>query len=104
MDTQAQRIAELEAEVHRLRAIVEAGEVRIKRKLQVTAHRAHGINDVIREAKRRNLACFLGGLGLLARLTLACALIIGAIYLVDYVRSSGKWPGLNPDLISVKSN
>jgi hypothetical protein len=100
MDTQAQRVAELQAEVQRLRAIVEAGEVRIKRKLHVSAHRAHGVNDAIREAKRRNLACFLGGLGLLARLTLACALIIGAIYLVDYLLSSGRQPNLAPELVS----
>lgn len=92
MDAQTQRIAELEAEVQRLRAIVEAGEVRVRRKLHVSSHRVHNVNDAIRKAKRRNLADFLGGLGLLARLAIASALIVGAIYVVDYVRSSGSHP------------
>ncbi len=85
MDAQDQRIAELEAEVQRLHAALEAGEVRVKKKVRLPAHRPHSVDEVIQRERSRHLAELFGGLRLVGALVLGACLLLGAVYLTDYL-------------------
>lgn len=85
MDAKDQRIAELEAEVQRFHAALEAGELRVKKKVRLPAHRRHSVDEVIERERDRHLAELFGGLKLVGALLLGAGLFVGAIYLTDYL-------------------
>ena len=91
MDSKDQRIAELEAENQRLRALLETSEIKIRHKVRVPGHRFHSVDEVVRHEKQRHQAEFFSGLRLLARGVLAAGLVLAGVYLVQYLRQP-RWP------------
>jgi hypothetical protein len=91
MDAKDQRIAELEAEVQRLRGLLETSEIKVRHKVRVPGHRFHSVEEVVRHAERRHQAEFVSGLRLLGRGVVAAGLILAGVYLVDYL-SQPRWP------------
>ncbi len=94
MDAQTRRIAELETEVHRLHAALEHGELRVKKKVRLPSRRARSVDEVINYERSRHLAELFGGLKLVGALVLGSLLILGAVYLTDYLVHSR--PSIDP--------
>jgi hypothetical protein len=86
MKAEDQRIAELEAEVNRLRALLAGAELRIKHKVRRPGHRPASVAEAVQRARREHLRELLGGLGLLGRVVLVAALLLAGLYLVDHLR------------------
>jgi hypothetical protein len=91
MDSKDQRIAELEAEVQRLRALLETSEIKVRHKVRVPGHRFHSVDEVVRHEERRHQEEFFGGLRLLARGVFAAGLVLAGVYLVQHLRQP-RWP------------
>jgi len=91
MDSKDQRIAELEAEIQRLRALLETSEVKVRHKVRVAGHRFHSVEEVVRHEEQRHQAEFFGGLRLVGRGVVAAGLILAGVYLVDHLRQP-RWP------------
>ena len=75
MDSKDQRIAELEAEVQRLRALLETSEIKVRHKVRLPGHRFHSVEEVVRHEQRKHRDEFLGGLRLLGSGVLAACLL-----------------------------
>lgn len=89
MDWKDQRIAELEAEVRRLNALLEEPGPLVCRKVKVARSRPHDVEDAIRRARREHLAEFTGGLRVLGAVVGVVLLAVVGFYLLDQLQTEG---------------
>jgi hypothetical protein len=102
MDWKDQRIAELEAEVRRLNALLEEPGPLVCRKVKVPRSRPHDVEDAIRRARKEHLAEFTGGLRALGAVVGVGLLAALGFYLVDQLNTEAARtaPPLEPPVAS----
>lgn len=96
MKAEDQRIARLEAEVTRQRALLGGAELRVKHKVRRPGHRAVSVDELVQRARREHWREFLAGLRVLGRVVFGAVLILVGLYLLDHLRQQ-PFPPIPPD-------